>query len=185
MRRLSFVLSILFLSTGLFAQGFEWGIKTGFNLASQTKVDDAKINPGLYAGIFGEYKVSPFFGVQGELLYSMMGTKMTKQGIATNSDLNYITLPVMAKIYFAKTLSLDIGPQFGYMLNAKLTPAGNNPDSYYDSLEKFDLAVGIGLSFRMVYGLGMSARYNLGLIEFERNSNSKNGVIQLGLSYNF
>ena len=184
MKRLFFVFSALLLSTGVFAQSFEWGIKAGFNLATQTDVDDVSINPGLYAGIQGEYKVSPFFGIQGEFLYSMMGTKMTNLGVTATRDVNYITMPVMAKIYLARTLSLDLGPQFGYMVSAKLKTAGSSSD-IYDGMEKFDLSAGMGLSFRLVHGLGMSARYNLGITEIEKGGKSKNNVIQLGLSYNF
>ena len=189
MKRLFFALSVLFLSTSVFAQGFEWGVKAGLNLASITKTDEAKMRTGLHAGVFGEYFVNDFFGIQGELLYSMMGAKGKEAGITVTSQTDYIVLPILAKIYLMENFSLDLGPQFGYMVSAKLKAASGSSSgsgSYYDMVDnKFDLSVGMGLSYKLPYNLGVSARYNLGLTEINEGSDPKHSVIQVGISYRF
>ena len=189
MKRLFFALSVLFLSTGAFAQGFEWGVKAGLNLATITKTDEAKMRAGLHAGVFGEYFVNDFFGIQGELLYSMMGAKGEELGVTFTSQIDYIVLPILAKVYLMENFSLDIGPQFGYMVSAKIKAAAGSSSgsgSFYDQVDdKFDLSVGVGLSYKLPYNLGVSARYNIGLTEIEKGAESKNGVIQIGISYRF
>ena len=193
MKKLLFVLSALLLSTGVFAQNFEWGAKAGLNLSTLTNTDGTKMRPGLYVGVFGEYGVNDFFGIQGELLYSMMGVKgmtmfggVTPSGITPTYKTDYIVLPILAKVYLMKNFSLDIGPQFGYMVSANLKLSdGNSPDyDLYKKIDnKFDLSVGMGLSYKLPYNIGVSARYNLGLTEINEGAKPKNGVIQFGVSY--
>ncbi|MFD2432209.1 outer membrane beta-barrel protein [Mesonia maritima] len=44
------------------------------------------------------------------------------------TDLDYIDIPVQAKIYFLKNVSLDLGAQVGFLLNTKgkITNSQNN-----------------------------------------------------------
>ena len=192
MRKLLFVLSALLISTGVFAQSFEWGAKSGLNLSTVTNTDGAKMRPGLHIGVFGEYGINDFLGIQGELLYSMMGTKGATMGgaieITPTYKTDYVVLPILAKVYLTEKFSLDIGPQFGYMVSAKLKLSdGSNPgyDLYKNIDNKFDLSVGMGLSYKLPYNIGVSARYNLGLTEINEGAKPKNGVIQFGISYRF
>jgi OmpA-like transmembrane domain. len=195
MKRLFFMLSVLLISTGVFAQSFEWGAKTGLNLSTLTNANNAKIRPGLYIGVYGEYGVNDFFGIQGELLYSMMGAKGTTilggiipSGITPVYKTDYIVLPILAKVYLMENFSVDFGPQFGYMVSAKLKLSdGSNPgyDLYEHIDNKFDLSVGMGVSYKLPYNIGISARYNLGLTEINEGKDPKNSVIQLGISYRF
>ena len=195
-------------ATVIFAQHTEWGVKTGVNLATQvrniTKISDNNMRTGIYAGLFAEYRVSNSLGIQGELLYSEMGGKFKYQGpleedryngypslINTNPVFNdtnkndYIVLPIMAKLYVAKKLSIDLGPQFGYMISAKYK--SNNElfnGSYYSSSNnnKIDASLGIGLSYKLGK-LDISGRYNLGITDVSKYSSRQNYVIQFGLGY--
>ena len=106
MKKLSFLVVAVFLSTSVFAQGFEYGIKAGLNLAKQTKVDDLKMRAGIYAGVFAESVINDFVGVQGELLYSMMGAKMKMNGYDTVDKTDYIVLPILLKLYVADRKSV-------------------------------------------------------------------------------
>ena len=188
MKRLFFVLAALLLSTGIYAQGMEWGVKGGLNLASLTNSDGAKMRPGFHAGLYGEYGINDFLGIQGELLYSMMGAKGTEDGIGFTAQMDYIVLPVVAKIYLMDKFSLDLGPQFGYLVNAKVkakVDGTSASQSFYEDAEKFDLSIGMGLSYKLGYGFGISARYNLGLTEIEKGADPKHSVIQVGVTYKF
>ena len=200
---LSFCISI---STVIFAQGAEWGVKTGLNLASQTT--DAfsdKVRSGIYAGLFAEHRFNKFFGIQGELLYSMMGSRIQYHksysleygdydgygpwgDITDTYKTDYIVLPVLAKLYVLKNLSLDLGPQFGYMVSAKIKTKAEGlkefSSNYYDIVNrKFDVSFGMGLSYRLNSKIDISGRCNFGLTDISDYSKLKNNVIQLGVGY--
>ena len=184
------------ITTTIFAQSTEWGVKTGVNLATQipniTKISNNDIRPGMYAGLFAEYRVSNFLGIQGELLYSMMGGKNTGyvsyphyldpndiyegEVVFTNKN-NYIVLPIMAKLYVAKKLSIDLGPQFAYMVSEKIK------GFHFDDVDRqYDVLFGAGFSYKIHRKIDVSARYNLGLVELYSTS-WRNNVIQFGLGY--
>ena len=203
---LAFCISI---STVIFAQGTEWGVKTGLNLAGRATyihyLSDKKVRPGIYAGLFVEHKFNKFFGIQSELLYSMMGGRGIYQEpiewdptaglfpqynpnpeITITNKADYIVLPILAKLYVTKNLSLDFGPQFGYMISAKLkSQVELFNGSYYDSIynNNVDVLFGIGLSYKLNSKFNISGRCNFGLVDVVDNSRVKNNVIQVGVGY--
>lgn len=184
MKKLFFAAAAILLSTGAFAQsGIQWGVKAGLNLANVTNVTDSKFRPGLNAGVFGEYVINDLFGVQAELLYSMQGYKIDLLGENNTAKMDYINLPILAKLYVLEGLSVDLGPQFGYMISAKI----NDTDVYDDLDKKFDVSFGMGLTYKLNFGLDVFARYNLGLtkISNDNDDKTKNSVIQVGLGYRF
>ena len=193
------------ISTAIFAQSnTKFGIKTGLNLAHQTR-ELYHIRPGIHAGVFADYTINKFFGIQGELLYSMMGAKHEYaysyvdygvDGYYTGTDPyyvkatyknDYIVLPILAKLYMAKGFSLDLGPQFGYMISEKekRNISGNEPAAwYYRTVDnKFDIAFAMGLSYKLSNQFDISGRYNLGLTKIGNDYKSKNNVIQFGVGY--
>lgn len=184
MKKIILAVSIALLSTGAFAQGgFQWGVKAGLNLATITNVDDAKFRPGLNAGVFGEYVINEFVGIQAELLYSMQGYKFDGTSGKTTAKFDYINLPILAKLYVLENLSVDLGPQFGYMVNEErgdmITPAN------YSAAKDFDVSFAMGASYKLNFGLDVFARYNLGLTKINETGKAKNSVIQVGVGYRF
>lgn len=203
MKKIILAVAAIFLTTGAFAQHFEYGAKTGLNLATLTKMDDFNFRPGVYAGAFVEFVINDRIGVQAEFVYSMQGARNSNMSapmeatFAVDNDatltykLDYLTLPLLAKIYVFKGLSVDLGPQFGYMISAKQTDEiGNYSYTYnfYDeneTLKKFDVSAAMGLSYKLPFGLDISARYNLGLTKIGEDDDFKNSVIQFGVGYRF
>ena len=188
MKKLTILAALIIMSASVFAQGFEFGAKAGLNMATYTK-GDVNMRPGLYAGVFGEYVISDYVGIQGELLYSMMGARK-KGSVSTYTDkTDYIVLPILAKLYVAEKLSLDLGPQFGYMVLAQAKLSGNDYSdtmNMYDTVDKkFDVSFGMGLSYKLSAKFDISGRYNLGLTKIEEYRDSKNSVIQFGIGYRF
>ncbi len=216
MKKFFFVVAAAVVSTGAFAQNFSYGVKAGLNMASVTKDGDdlegadKKMRMGFHAGLVGEYQVSDIFGVQAELLYSQQGVKF----VPTEGDgkdvakLEYINLPIMAKFYLVDGLSLEVGPQFGYLMSAKrkvsdfkgeMAEENGEVDLLdekavgKDFLKRMDVSAALGLSYRFAFGLDVSARYNLGLTkisdkmvdENDKKISPKNGVIAVGVGYRF
>ena len=179
MRKLSLILTTILLTSVAFAQVPKFGAKAGLNLASQMVGDEGSTpsRAALYAGLFAEFDISNRLGIQPELIFSMQGA-----GDATNSNspdkFNYINLPVMLKIYvLQRSLSVDVGPQFGYLLSAK-----NGSTDIYDRIDnKFDVALCLGASYKFSEKIDATVRFNIGMIKLANNFEHTNAVNQIGI----
>ena len=179
-------------AVGANAQSFEWGAKAGVNMARQTVfVEPAglgggmktKGRTGLYAGVFAERVFGKRLGLQGELLYMQLGMSGKTGSHTYGTKTDYLVLPVLAKVYVWRGLSVEAGPQFGYMLSANGVGGSKNDDFNY--LKKFDMSVAAGLSYKIAGRYDISARYNVGLTKLSDHSDAKNASISLGLGYRF
>ncbi|MDR2909864.1 MAG: PorT family protein [Bacteroidales bacterium] len=201
------VFCILF-STAIFAQESktEFGIKAGINL-----MDDnifSNIYPGIHAGVFAEYTFNNFVGIQSELLYSMLGSKSSIfSGYGDGSEIikstyktGYIVLPVLAKLYVVKKLSIDLGPQFGYIISSRYKTKITNEEllnelrndgiiigdrNDYDEIDdKFNVSFAAGLSYKIGNRFSVSGRYNLALTKFHMNGfGFKENAVQFSIGY--
>lgn len=84
--------------------------------------------------------------------------------------------------------SLDILLDDGFD-NSRISSDGYYYDNYNDNdITGFDLAFAFGAGYEFPFGLGVEARYKVGIIDildFFSDGNSKNNVVQLGLNYKF
>lgn len=184
MKKVILLAVVLTLSTGAFAQRYwDFGVKAGANISGITKDDAAGTKAGLYVGAFAEYRLNEFFGIQPELVYSRQGASIDSDTVE-KIRLNYLNLPILAKIYVLDALSVDLGPQFGLLLNAKTVMADAN-DIDIESADDLDVSFAMGLSYRVTPRIDISARYNLGLTKIDGPADSKNSVIQFGAGYRF
>jgi hypothetical protein len=170
---LFFVLTIA--SFGVWAQAqVGIGLKAGANLAKLDGYDDADNYTGFHAGAFALVKLSKI-GIQPEILFSQQGVK------ADDGDLKltYVNIPVMLKIYLAAGVNLQVGPQFGFLTNAK--HEGDDVKEFY---KNSDLSASFGLGWDAPFGLMIDGRYNLGLSKINDGEGSlKNQVIQISIGY--
>lgn len=178
-KKTTLMLTLLFMGiTAINAQSDNkpsFGIKGGLNLA-KLKNSDGKNKHGMTVGGFVEFKISDKFSIQPEVLYSRQGVKIGSEKI----KLNYINLPVVAKFYPVKGLSIEAGNQLGYLLNTK---GGNLAKSDY---RKVDLSAVMGLGYQITNNLEIGARYNLGLRDITKTAGkTKNSVFQFSLAYRF
>jgi opacity protein-like surface antigen len=183
----------------------EFGIKGGLNYSSFSDNNnddipaDYKGKIGFHLGGFVEFGISEKISIRPELLYSQQGSNFT----INSSDLNifspdpiFITsidgeikeslllLPVLVEYKMSEKLSLEFGPQFGYSLNREVE-YDNNPFNFDGFLrnedeEKFELGLSLGLGYSLFDNLGISLRYNYGIIE---RQNLNTSVFQLGMNY--
>ena len=106
------------------AQDIKFGIKGGINLSTFTgDIEDASSKVGFQAGGFAELKLSDKFSIQPEVLYSLQGAKFKETGDSysykENINASYLNVPVLAKYYVIDKLSVEAGPQIGFLLSAK------------------------------------------------------------------
>ncbi|MBT8210736.1 MAG: PorT family protein, partial [Eudoraea sp.] len=123
MRKL-FFLSLLsaFVLTSCVTPKF--GVRGGANFATITGDDTDNLDSriGLFLGGTAEFEVvADKFAIQPELLYSMQGSEYSDSdgGFDGRFKLDYLNVPVMAKVYVADGFFLEAGPQIGFLLSAK------------------------------------------------------------------
>lgn len=186
MKKLLFtVVTVLcFMSTQ--AQEVRFGAKAGLNLANVTGEQNTKIKAGLLAGVLAEIKFSDQLALQPEIVYSSQGAK------SDNSDstlrLNYLNIPLMAKFYPMERLSLQAGPQIGFLMGAKAKTPFSTTD-VKDNYKSVDFSLNLGLGYDFTENIFADARYNIGLSNFNdvktNTEKYRNSVIQFSVGYKF
>jgi hypothetical protein len=177
---------VLFLVKATFAQrGVDFGLKGGVNFANLK--DDANNNTewrtGWHLGGLAHIHVSRRFAIQPELVYSAQGAEYANDLVKLR--LNYVNIPVLAQYMFGEGFRLQTGPQFGILASSDMK-SGNTETDIEDGIRNFDFAWSFGSSYLMRSGLGIDARYSLGLRDIsEANPDLKNRVWQVGLFYQF
>lgn len=179
----------LAISTSAFAQ-LDWGVKGGLNVSGIRDTDyDAK--PSIYVGGFVEAPFNYFMNFKVELVYSRQGGYDKYNGVKTWRRLNYLNIPVIAQINLIGNLSLETGPQFGFMLNGKdkIKYDGHTSKHSIDSDDRktFDFSWAMGLNYKLTQRIDIAARYNLGLTKVMKHTGNKpkNSVFQIGAGYHF
>lgn len=162
------------------AGDFVYGAKAGLNMSTMSNWD-VKNKTSVHAGAFFEWRVLDFLGISPEIVYSRQGARQKLNGIKYRYRMNYLNIPVLAKIYVWRELSVDAGLQFGFNLNARMvTKSGNTTTRDKVSVNTFDMSFPIGLSCSSG-DFVVSARYNVGLTNV--TSKAKNNVFQLSVGY--
>jgi hypothetical protein len=174
----------IFSIISLKAQQTHFGIKGGLNIASVEVKDgdDYNSKAGIHFGGLAHIHVSKHFAVQPELVFSMQGGKDGDFKL----NLNYINLPVLAQYMANDGFRLQTGPQIGFNVGAE-SKLGNVEVDISDDINTIDLAWVFGASYLFPQGIGIDARYNLGLNNINETDTfvEKNRVFQVGLFYQF
>ena len=186
-KRTLITLTLLCSLFALQAQSVKFGAKAGLNLANITgDFEDGKTRLGPHLGAVAEISVLDKLAIQPELLYSAQGS----QSDLDDDDvlkIDYLNLPVMAKYFVTENLSLEAGPQIGFLLSAKYDDDGDEED-LKDITKSMDIGFGLGLSYKLPQGLFAGARYTFGgdINDIEGDSDSiKNSVFQISIGYFF
>ena len=167
--------------------------KVGVTLATISS-DDSKFKFGMAAGIEGQYQLNNWFGLSAAVMYSQQGAKAKNYDVKVNTE--YINIPVMAKFYVTKGLSLNVGVQPGFMTKAKAKGDGRTID-VKSNCNKVDFSIPMSIAYEFENGLSFEARYatgltNVGKDAFDSTSSSwdktfqnKNEVFMLTVGYKF
>ena len=93
----------------------------------------------------------------------------------------------MAKYYATEALSIEVGPQVGFLINSEEEFEGETFDTK-DITSNVDFGLNFGLGYKLASGLNFSARYNLGLSNVDDSDfdvEIKNSVFQFSVGYFF
>ncbi|PKB17029.1 porin family protein [Flavobacterium sp. 5] len=174
---------IMLVSNTVSAQ--KWGIRAGANI-SDVNVDglDTSSKTGLYVGIYKEIPlIKSLLFIQPEVQYSQEGFKT--KGVE-DTKIDYLTVPILAKIYVAKIVSFETGPQFGFKIS-------DNINKTFADVKDFVPSWAFGASLNLPLGLSINARYISALndnFEVKNGLNNtfdsgKNQVFQIGAAFQF
>ena len=169
------------------------------NFVSSSGGDNGGLT-AIYFGVYAEIPVSETFSIQPELLYSKQGGTQDGSLVFQEANVNYestfnlsyLTVPIMAKFYVAKGLSLEAGPQIGFLLKSEFDIEVNNAlfassttEDVKDFTKSNDFAFNIGAGYQLNSGLNFNLRYNIGLTDAYEDIDAKNSVFQVGVGYTF
>jgi hypothetical protein len=189
------IIAISFLSLqSVRAQETAFGIKAGVNL-STLKVDDPETTydsrTGYHAGVFLRGKFDKI-AIQPELLlFTQKGFGNSALQGKYEDSFTYVSVPIMLKFYPAAGLNIQLGPQFGFLIdgerkypNAVIPYKKDITEAYKSS----DVSVSIGGGYDFDFGLNLDVRYNLGVKDINNAADgeaAKSRIFLVSLGWNF
>jgi len=180
MKNLLLSFALFFLTIGQ-AQDIYLGAKAGVNSSTFSGVNTEEFgqSTGYHVGASAEFSFSEYFSSEVELLYSTKGASSDILDISVD----YLSLPVMIKVYPIESISIDVGPQFSYLLNNSALIDNIEIDTY--PYETLDIGLIAGITYKTGLDIYIQARYVMGVTEFDPAGKWKNQVFQFSLGYNF
>jgi hypothetical protein len=115
------------------------------------------------------------------VVYSTQGAEYNNGKL----KLNYINVPVLGQYMFGSGFRLQTGPQLGILASSEFE--SGNTETDVENYSKLDFSWSFGASYIGRMGVGIDARYNLGLTDVVKNNPNDfhNRVWQVGLFYQF
>ncbi len=209
MKRYLLILCAIIAFSTVEAQEIAGGIKGGLNFPNIDGIGldpdqiDSESASGFHGGVFLRVRLAKV-AIQPEILFSQQNFDFqyddpTFGEIDIEQRLSYAVIPIMLKYYFPAGLNVQVGPQFGFLLNAEQTDNSLGADtnsSIDDLLKSADLGVNAGIGIDLPFGLQLSGRYVLGVSDIvdvtvtDANGNiidsaTRNSMIQVSIGYSF
>ncbi len=204
---------LLGLLLSVFVFSLQAQVKLGAKLGGNLSNINEKLNifgfenkPSFHAGGFAQFSFSEGFLFQGELLYSRKGASFKDDFSSFSNEeinytLSYLNIPLLVGFKPVENFSILLGPEIGYLLNARIKNKNVNNDlnKLFD-LNDFDLGIALGVDYQLENGIGFGVRYIHGItkaedskvrftdpsgINLSSDNYWKNRTLQLYISYAF
>ena len=171
-----------------------FGIKGGLNLTT-LDVKDPELSyesrTGYHAGIFLRSRMDKV-AIQPELLlFTQQGNlESTFFGTARES-FTYLSIPVILKFYPVGGLNIQLGPQFGFLIDGEREYdnfLSSGTEDITDHYKKSDVSVSVGGGYDFGFGLGLDVRYNIGVKDINDAADgqeARSRIFLLSLGWNF
>lgn len=186
------ILSVFILATtfSVARAQVSFGLKAGigmFNFTGSDADGDYKSKLGVMGGVYAAIPVGETFVVAPELQFSGQGAKVDQSSVDAKFNVNFINVPVMLQYRNPSGFFAETGPQIGFLMSAKVKVDGESED-YKEFFKSSAFSWGIGLGYKTSMGVGISARYNLGLNSIAKDDEGdkvdiKNPGFQVGLIF--
>lgn len=194
-------LLILTITTVKSQEKIKFGAKGGVNFTTMTSdiLSNKEFKTGFHIGVLAEIPFGNKFSLQPEILYSTHGVKgnvillyvpfpgaPVPPPLSGEFKLNYIQVPILAKIYLIKNFSVEVGPSFNFLVQDE---QNYGTVSRSDIGSNFEFSGILGLSYKLNSGLFGNIRYVNGFtVALDReyyDENAKNIGFQLGVGFMF
>ena len=184
------ILATVFSSVGFAQGGFHVGVKGGANIFKvDGKAFEEEYKFGYNLGVFAEIGISEKVGIQPEILWNQTnfrsGTQFDDVYQVSFNDvkgkLNYLSIPLLLNLKPAKILTLQVGPQFGVLLNKDKNLLDNGKEAFKSG--DFSMLGGVQLN---IGGAKIGGRYVVGLANINDIDNKekwKNQGFQLYVGF--
>ena len=95
----------------------------------------------------------------------------------------------MVKYFINDVISIDAGPQVGYLVFSQISDGSKEWTDTKDSLNAFDYGVNLGASYEMDNGMNINIRYNYNFANIYKSDyfdfKAINTNFQISLGYKF
>ncbi|WP_190808403.1 porin family protein [Flagellimonas sp. S3867] len=171
-----------------------FGIKAGYQRAGFINSNSTFLdNNRFQVGGLVEWEQTPFFALQGELLFERKGGFLvlfpnSRFRTKIDTKLDYISLPVLGKLALVKGVALEAGPQLGFLIGDSGKVVSDGSDFELPDTNFIELSVNAGFRFTVLQHYFMQIRGNLGLTQvFDglEDSDHKNVALKVSLGYMF
>jgi hypothetical protein len=167
-----------------------FGVKAGVNFTNMNSdsFSDNNTRTGFHLGLLAEIPITNRFSIQPEVLYATQGTEadvimLGSSPRTTEYKLDYIQVPLLAKIYLTESLSIEAGPSFNFLVNEEI--GGEETDLG----SSFEFGGAIGASYKFIGGFFGDVRYINGFTDaFDSDNDTisiKNNGFQVGVGFMF
>jgi hypothetical protein len=171
-----------------------FGIKGGLNLTT-LNVEDPELSydsrTGFHAGIFLRGRFSKV-GIQPELLLFTQNGDLESSLFGTAQErFTYLSIPLIFKFYPIGGFNIQLGPQFGFLLDGERTYdsfLGSGSQDITEYYKKSDVSVSVGGGYDFGFGLGLDVRYNIGVKDINNEANgddARSRIFLVSLGWNF
>ena len=140
------------------------GVEAGFNfsrISPPSTGQSVGMSPGFLAGV---YTVIPFLkmlSIQAELVYVQKNTELTSTGRTSDLKLDYIEIPILAKLPLVKGIYILEGAAFDFPVRARLRPSSGAEQDIKSQVTSPDVGMVIGGGFP-IQKFGIEGRYEGG-----------------------
>ncbi len=191
------------------ASSFSIGGRVGFNLANVSLEEENEFQTsagGIYAGVFADCVLAPFFSIVPEIAYSMKGVQWVYDRENTNGDMisetdasrvSYLEIPLHLVFSLPKKKWLIRpylygGPSVAFFLGAQKQVTLDGTQIYSgpknESARNVDFGIGFGGGGIIALGPGdirIDVRYTMGLLTVDAGADEdvKNSVFTFSAGY--
>lgn len=191
MKTIVLSVSFLFATSVAVAQKISYGVIGGYNISKIENLggDGLDVNrPGFHVGGIAEFAMNEKWSWETSLVYSEEGEEFTIDNVDFDYKYTNINLPVQAKYYITKGLSVHAGPQIGIITKIEESIDGGEARLIRDRVNShFALTGGIGYDLDM--GLFAKISYARGLTDTIDNidvtNNERLATVHFSLGYKF
>lgn len=196
------ILSIALVAVAASSAMAQISVGAGYlSATTTTKIADAStsgVSGGFYAGADAAYNLGLGFAIAPGLYYGYLSSNEDLYGVANSSTKShYLSIPVNVQYSLPLLDELDVfayaGPKFNIGLASKTTASvldvSTEIDNYGENsnLQRFDLALGVGLGVDIFDIVRVKFGYNWGLLDLNKSENitTNNSYWHVGAAFLF